>query len=106
MLQNKIVFVLIGTYIHTHIMSTSGVREVPLRYARSTRRRKRFLNLDLNDTPPADTRDQEGPSVRTMPIVPAAIDVEAIDDEVVESSASAFAEVGLIFSNIILMHLL
>ena len=78
-------------------MSTSGVREVPLRYARSSRRRKTVLNLDLNDTPPTDTRDQEGPSIRTMPIPPTAIDVEAIDDEVVESSAIAFAEVSLFF---------
>ncbi|XP_034705573.1 E3 ubiquitin-protein ligase RNF4 [Vitis riparia] len=72
-------------------MSASGVREVPLRYARSSRRRKTVLNLDLNDAPPTDTRDQEGPSIRTMPVPPAAIDVEAIDDEVVESSATAFA---------------
>ena len=89
-------------------MSASGVREVPLRYARSSRRRKTVLNLDLNDTPPTDTRDQEGPSIRTMPVPPAAIDVEAIDDEVVESSATAFAAVSRLlhffFLNIFVMH--
>ena len=66
------------------------------------------MELDLNRAPPGDNRDQEGTStqVSTQPaqtsqqgisVPPAAIDVDAIDDDVIESSPRAFAEVCLIF---------
>ncbi|CAN8265636.1 unnamed protein product [Cochlearia groenlandica] len=62
--------------------------------ARINRRRK--PSIDLNVEP----RDQEGtsssavraPVVPTVPVVPTMIDVDAIEDDVIESSASAFAE--------------
>ncbi|GMN50286.1 hypothetical protein TIFTF001_019449 [Ficus carica] len=69
---------------------------------RGYRRRKVGLNLDLNCAPPGDNRDQEGTSTqaRTQDLQsrqqdnsapPATIDVEAIDDDVIESSPRAFA---------------
>lgn len=62
--------------------------------------------MDLNATPPADNRDQEGtssravpgdvpPAPRGAPLTPAPIDVEALDDDVIISSPRAFAEVCL-----------
>ncbi|KAF8047111.1 hypothetical protein N665_3202s0006 [Sinapis alba] len=72
-----------------------------LRATRGIRRRKAFI--DLNESP----RDQEGTSVSVSAAptvligggnvqawqpVPTMIDVDAIEDDVVESSASAFAE--------------
>lgn len=58
--------------------------------------------LDLN-VPPSEIREQEGTSQRAgyeeqtnqsiQSGPPATIDVEAIDDDVMESSARAFAEV-------------
>jgi len=75
-------------------MNTSEVR-VP----RGNRRRKAVI--DLNAVPV----DQEGTSasVRTLTVpitpsqpAPTMIDVDAIEDDVIESSASAFAEVCLI----------
>ena len=79
---------------------------------RSYRRRKTVLDFDLNRVPGAggENREQEGPSTQLGPqqvqadhqqqvvqmpqvVQPATIDVEAIDDDVVESSPRAFAEV-------------
>ncbi|KAK7264150.1 hypothetical protein RJT34_31754 [Clitoria ternatea] len=69
---------------------------------RSYRRRKAGLDLDLN-RPAGENREHEGPSTQPGPqlvqavqlpqvMQPATIDVEAIDDDVVECSRSAFAE--------------
>ncbi|KAL5562132.1 hypothetical protein UlMin_031879 [Ulmus minor] len=80
-------------------MSTQSTRP-PIR---GYRRRKQVMELDLNRAPPGDNRDQEGTStqVSTQPaqtsqqgisVPPAAIDVDAIDDDVIESSPRAFAE--------------
>ncbi|XP_024026406.1 E3 ubiquitin-protein ligase RNF4 [Morus notabilis] len=74
--------------------SRSGVR--------SYRRRKVALNLDLNSVPPGDNRNQEGTSIQVgtqntqsrqqgNSVPPPMIDVEAIDDDVIESSPRAFA---------------
>lgn len=69
-----------------------------VRVPRGNRRRKAVI--DLNSVP----GDQEGTSasVRTpiVPVVasqsvPTIVDVDAIEDDVIESSASAFAEVCL-----------
>lgn len=67
---------------------------------RGYRRRKRGLDLDLNTAPPSENRDLEGTStqvvhngVQVRSVLPAMIDVEAIDDDVVESSPRAFAQV-------------
>ncbi|XP_012490865.1 uncharacterized protein LOC105803305 isoform X6 [Gossypium raimondii] len=77
-------------------MSTLEIRGPSLR---GYRRRKAVLDLNV---PPSEIREQEGTSqqagyedqtnqsVQTGP--PATIDVEAIDDDVIESSARAFAE--------------
>ncbi|XP_004505743.1 uncharacterized protein [Cicer arietinum] len=79
---------------------------------RSYRRRKAVLDLDLNrvpagDNPAGENREQEGPSTQLGPqevevqanqqplivqLPPPMIDVEAIDDDVIESSPRAFAE--------------
>ncbi|XP_020215115.1 E3 ubiquitin-protein ligase RNF4 [Cajanus cajan] len=70
---------------------------------RSYRRRKADLDLDLNRVPTGENREQEGPSnqsgpqeaqVQQQPQVPQPplIDVEAIDDDVVECTPTAFAE--------------
>lgn len=78
------------------------------RALRSYQRRKTNLELDLNrvPTPPAaetPREEVEGPSV--VPLVPM-IDVEAIDnddDDVIESSPRAFAQVftSLLLSNFV-----
>jgi hypothetical protein len=83
-------------------MSTRAARGASVR---GYRRRKAILDLDLNTAPPSDSRDQEGTSTQVVPneietgqlgrSVPAMIDVEAIDDDVIESSPRAFAEVWL-----------
>lgn len=85
-------------------MSTRAARGAPVR---GYRRRKAILDLDLNTAPPSDSRDQEGTSTQAVPneiesgqlgrSVPAMIDVEAIDDDVLESSPRAFAEVRLFY---------
>ncbi|KAE8730584.1 putative glutaredoxin-C14-like [Hibiscus syriacus] len=77
-------------------MNTIEMRGTPLR---GYRRRK--MVLDLN-SPPYDIREQEGTSqqarleeVTCHPIEPEpfdTIDVEAIEDDIIESSATAFAE--------------
>lgn len=71
---------------------------------RGYRRRKTTLNLDLNNEPPVENRDQEGTSTQVVsqlvedshqgqqPVQHATIDVEAIDDDVAFSSPRAFAE--------------
>ncbi|CAI8616779.1 unnamed protein product [Vicia faba] len=77
---------------------------------RSYRRRKTVLDLDLNRVPAGENREQEGTSTQLEPQVvetqannqqqqqannhqqPPLIDVEAIDDDVIESSPRAFAE--------------
>ncbi|KAI9107935.1 hypothetical protein K1719_020808 [Acacia pycnantha] len=70
------------------------------RALRSYRRRKAVLDLDLNRAPP-ENREQEGPSNLQEPHLVQAlqqpqdvqpIDVEAIEDDVIECTASAFAE--------------
>lgn len=77
-------------------MSTHGARE----NLRGYHRRK---NLDLN-VPPSEVRDQEGPSTQEVQasqqgpaLPPAMIDVESIDDDIMESSPRAFAEVCFYF---------
>ncbi|KAH7517576.1 hypothetical protein FEM48_Zijuj09G0079700 [Ziziphus jujuba var. spinosa] len=84
-------------------MSTRGARGTTVR---AYRRRKANLDFDLNREPPGDNRDQEGTSTQVGPenvqgsqqghsIAPVTIDVdsiEAIDDDVIESSPTAFAE--------------
>ncbi|XP_012085071.1 E3 ubiquitin-protein ligase RNF4 isoform X2 [Jatropha curcas] len=80
-------------------MSTQaqGMRGPPLR---GYRRRKTMLDLNV---PPSESRDQEGTSAQNVlqevqasqqvrPIPANTIDVEAIDDDVIESSPRAFAE--------------
>jgi len=81
------------------------------------------LDLDLNRVPAGDNREQEGPSTQSLPqgvIVgqqppasqPTMIDVEAIDDDVVECTPRAFAEVylpsymviSIIFFSFIIFH--
>ncbi|MBA0822040.1 hypothetical protein Goarm_018860 [Gossypium armourianum] len=76
-------------------MSTIEVRGPSLR---GYRRRKALLDLNV---PPTEIREQEGTSqqagseqLTAQPVQPppsATIDVEAIDDDVIESSAIAFA---------------
>lgn len=72
---------------------------------RSYRRRKDVLDLDLNSTPPGENREQGGPSTlpeqlpaqtaqtveQSQAVQP--IDVEAIDDDVVISTPTAFNQV-------------
>ncbi|KAG6571590.1 hypothetical protein SDJN03_28318, partial [Cucurbita argyrosperma subsp. sororia] len=63
--------------------------------------RRKSLDLDLNSMPPTENRDQGETSQFGFPeaqvnqqqsVQPAMIDIEAIDDDVIESSARAFAE--------------
>ncbi|XP_052211473.1 uncharacterized protein LOC127814187 isoform X2 [Diospyros lotus] len=79
-------------------MSLVGLRE----YVRNPRRRKVALDLDLN-MEPAGNPDQEGNSGHTNSqnvqagqqggsVLPLPIDVDSFDDDVVISSARAFAE--------------
>ena len=92
-------------------MSTQSSRGPTLR---GNRRRKAALDLDLNRAPPGDNRDQEGTSTQVRSqgaqsrpqgnsVPPTMIDVEAIDDDVIESSPRAFAAVyrSLSFTHII-----
>ncbi|KAG7011333.1 RING finger protein-like protein [Cucurbita argyrosperma subsp. argyrosperma] len=78
-------------------MSTQAMRG---HTARGYHRRK-SLDLDLNSMPPTENRDQGETSQFGFPeaqvnqqqsVQPAMIDIEAIDDDVIESSARAFAE--------------
>lgn len=83
-------------------MNTRGLRGLP---SNGHRRRKVALDLDLNNVPPSESRDQAGTSSRAglqagqdsqqdgAPS-PALIDVDAIEveDEVLLSSPRAFAE--------------
>jgi len=88
-------------------MSTRELRAPPLMYMRNSRRRKMVLDVDLNVPPPSENRDQnqEGSSAHAgsqqtgqqggsapPPPPPPAIDLEAIDDDVIISSPRAFAE--------------
>ena len=63
-----------------------------------------MLNVDLNAALPAENRDQEETPIHVAPgnttdglrgasVTPAAIDVEALDDDVIISSPRAFAAV-------------
>lgn len=62
-----------------------------------------MLDVDLNDVPPSESRDQDGTSNRTRSqdrqaaqgdaTLPPPIDLEAFDDDVIISSPRAFAEV-------------
>ncbi|CAI9107405.1 OLC1v1006753C1 [Oldenlandia corymbosa var. corymbosa] len=83
-------------------MSTSEHRSRPCAKPQ-TRRRKAALNVDLNVPPPGDNREQVGPSSRSQgqdcetnqgvaPMPTAPIDLEALDDDVIISTPSAFAE--------------
>ncbi|KAI3926001.1 hypothetical protein MKW98_028137, partial [Papaver atlanticum] len=92
-------------------MDTRDPRRTLRGHAKETRRRKSVLQIDLNDTPPAEIRaaaalvecSQQGgggggrerirlhPPPRLQP-PPLTIDLEAIDDEVVISSPRSFAE--------------
>ncbi|KAE8685314.1 putative glutaredoxin-C14-like [Hibiscus syriacus] len=77
-------------------MNTIETRGTPLRGYR-----QRKMVLDLN-SPPCDISEQGGSSQQAHleevtghpiePVPPDAIDVEAIEDDVIESSATAFAE--------------
>ncbi|XP_022967334.1 E3 ubiquitin-protein ligase RNF4-like [Cucurbita maxima] len=78
-------------------MSTRAMRG---HTARGYHRRK-SLDLDLNSMPPTENRDQgetsqfgfqEAQVNQQQSVQPAMIDIEAIDDDVIESSARAFAE--------------
>ncbi|MCE2055758.1 hypothetical protein HAX54_043350 [Datura stramonium] len=83
-------------------MSTRERRAQPTRRTRSRSRRNVVLNVDLNAAPPGENRDQEGTSIDVLSgdtthgqtgasLTPAAIDVEALDDDVIISSPRAFA---------------
>ncbi|KAJ8535659.1 hypothetical protein K7X08_023379 [Anisodus acutangulus] len=83
-------------------MSTRDRRAQPVRHTRSQSRINTVLNVDLNAAPPGENRDQEGTSIhvvsgntthgqRGASLTPAAIDVEALDDDVIISSPRAFA---------------
>ncbi|XP_022847206.1 E3 ubiquitin-protein ligase RNF4-like [Olea europaea var. sylvestris] len=71
------------------------------RYTRS-RRRKPMLNVDLNAAPPCESRSQEGISTcarsrdeqagQQGDAIPAPIDLEAYEDDVIITSPGAFAE--------------
>ncbi|CAK9163440.1 unnamed protein product [Ilex paraguariensis] len=84
-------------------MSMRELRATPITYTRNSRRRKVALDLDLNVLPPSEHRDQERTSVHGGPhdvqagqqdinLLPAAIDLEVLDDDVIISSPRAFAE--------------
>lgn len=101
-------------------MSTRGVRVCGV--VRGYCRRKNIVDLDLNRTPPpSDNLDQvgtsrqlgnqdaqasqQGPEQRSQQgqaVLPAMIDVEATDDDVVVSSPRAFAEVCIVLSCILI----
>lgn len=61
-----------------------------------------MLNVDLNAAPPCENRSQEGTSTHARSedgqasqqgdIIPAPIDLEAYEDDVIISSPGAFAE--------------
>ncbi|CAN4102085.1 unnamed protein product [Withania somnifera] len=83
-------------------MSTRDRRAQPNRCTRAQSRGSTVLNVDLNAAPPGEERDQEGTSIhvesgglrhgqRGASLTPAAIDVEALDDDVIISSPRAFA---------------
>ncbi|CAK7349384.1 unnamed protein product [Dovyalis caffra] len=76
---------------------TQGIKSPPLR---GYRRRKTVLDLNA---PPTEGRDDEGTSSRPEPqgvqasqqgqsLPPHTVDVDAFDDDVIESSPTAFAE--------------
>ncbi|RZC62219.1 hypothetical protein C5167_023996 [Papaver somniferum] len=84
-------------------MDTRDPRRTLRGHAKETRRRKNALQIDLNDTPPAEIRaaaalvecSQQGGGrerILLQPQPPLTIDLEAIDDEVVISSPRSFAE--------------
>ncbi|XP_009766790.1 uncharacterized protein LOC107827757 isoform X1 [Nicotiana tabacum] len=84
-------------------MSTRDRGSQLIRRTRSRSQRSTVVNVDLNVAPPSENRDQEGTSVpvvfgdathgqRGASLTPAAIDVEALDDDVIISSPRAFAE--------------
>ncbi|XP_060174852.1 uncharacterized protein LOC132605685 [Lycium barbarum] len=82
-------------------MSTRDRRAQPVRRTRSHSRRNVVLTVDLNVAPAGENRDQEGTFIhvvsgdtthgqRGTSSTPAAIDVEALDDDVIISSPRAF----------------
>ncbi|KAL3850416.1 hypothetical protein ACJIZ3_012298 [Penstemon smallii] len=75
----------------------------PLRRSTRARCRNPVLDVDLNVVPPCESRNQEGTSnlnrslnrqadQEGLATLPAPIDLEAIDDDVIISSPRAFAE--------------
>lgn len=85
-------------------MSTRDRRAQQNKRTRSNSRRNTVLNVDLNAAPQGENGDQEVTSThavsgdttngqRGASLTPAAIDVEALDDDVIISSPRAFAAV-------------
>ncbi|KAF3682138.1 putative glutaredoxin-C14-like [Capsicum annuum] len=83
-------------------MSTRDRRAQQNKRTRSNSRRNTVLNVDLNAAPQGENGDQEVTSThavsgdttngqRGASLTPAAIDVEALDDDVIISSPRAFA---------------
>ncbi|CAN4113742.1 unnamed protein product [Withania somnifera] len=82
-------------------MSTRDKRAHPNRRTRAPSRRSTVLSVDLNAAPPGENKDQEGTSIHVESgdmthgqrgsLTPPAIDVEALDDDVIISSPRAFA---------------
>ncbi|KAH0664797.1 hypothetical protein KY285_026003 [Solanum tuberosum] len=83
-------------------MSSQDSSSQPIRRTRSQSRRNILLNVDLNAAPPTENRDQEGDPIHVVPgdtpqglrgasLTAGAIDVEALDDDVIISSPRAFA---------------
>lgn len=113
----------VSTWIKVIIGSNMSSRTSRVPAVRSYRRRKAVLDLDLNrvpagDNPAGENREQEGPSTQLGPqevevqanqqplivqLPPPMIDVEAIDDDVIESSPRAFAEVYLPFCTFLVL---
>lgn len=85
-------------------MSTRDRGSQPVRRTKFRSRRSTVVDGDLNVAPPSENRDQEGTSVPVVSgdathgqrgafLTPAAIVIEALDDDVIISSPRAFAEV-------------
>ncbi|XP_016484695.2 uncharacterized protein LOC107805214 [Nicotiana tabacum] len=84
-------------------MSTRDRGSQPVRRTKFRSRRSTVVDGDLNVAPPSENRDQEGTSVPVVSgdathgqrgafLTPAAIVIEALDDDVIISSPRAFAE--------------
>ncbi|RZC63254.1 hypothetical protein C5167_024990 [Papaver somniferum] len=86
-------------------MDTRDPRRTLRGHAKETKRKKSALQIDLNDTPPAEIKaaaalveciqqggGRSGILLQPLAPPPLTIDLEAIDDEVVISSPRSFAE--------------